>query len=167
MRKKFVETLKWIDEKEMLDIIAIAQSSPGAIAVNTSILIGYKIAGVKGALVTVLGTVLPPLLILSVISLFYTAFRDNKVINALLKGMQAGVCAVIMDTLLNMGTQIIKEKKIISLLIMAVSFIAVFFFRINVALVILFGALTGLLTFFYNQKTGKTGVNKGGNDDLP
>ena len=61
MRKKFVEELHWIDEQEMLDLTAIAQSSPGAIAVNASILVGYHVAGVAGALLTVLGAVLPPL----------------------------------------------------------------------------------------------------------
>ena len=63
MRKKFVEQYHWIEEEEMLDLTAIAQSSPGAIAVNASILIGYRLAGLFGALVTVLGTVLPPLIL--------------------------------------------------------------------------------------------------------
>jgi uncharacterized protein YqcC (DUF446 family) len=68
MRKKFVEELHWIGEPEMLDLVAIAQSSPGPIAVNASILVGYHMAGVPGALITMLGTVLPPLGIISVIS---------------------------------------------------------------------------------------------------
>ncbi len=66
MRKKFVEELKWIDEEEMLNLVAISQSAPGAIAVNTSIMVGYRIAGVFGAFVTILGTVLPPLIIITV-----------------------------------------------------------------------------------------------------
>ena len=74
MKKKFADDLHWIEEKEMLDLTAIAQSAPGPIAVNAAILIGYRIAGVLGALTTILGTVLPPLIILSVISLFYQAF---------------------------------------------------------------------------------------------
>lgn len=81
MRRKFVEELHWIEEQEMLDLTAIAQSSPGAIAVNASILVGYHVAGVLGALMTVLGTVLPPLVIISIISFFYTMVRDNVVIN--------------------------------------------------------------------------------------
>ena len=59
MRKKFVEKLHWIDEQEMMDYTAIAQSSPGAIAVNAAILVGYRVAGIAGALIAVLGTVLP------------------------------------------------------------------------------------------------------------
>ena len=79
MRKKFVEDLGWIEEQEMMDLTSIAQSSPGAIAVNASILVGYHVAGITGALLTVLGTVLPPLVIISIISMFYQAFRDNAI----------------------------------------------------------------------------------------
>ena len=79
MKKRFVEELGWIGEDEMLDMIAIAQSSPGAIAVNASILVGYHVAGFPGAMITVLGTVLPPLIIISIISLFYQTFRDNAI----------------------------------------------------------------------------------------
>ena len=74
MKKKFVEGLKWIEEDEMLNLIAIAQSSPGPIAVNTSVLIGYNVAGLVGALVSLWATILPPMITLSVISMFYSAF---------------------------------------------------------------------------------------------
>ena len=97
MRKKFVEELHWIEEQEMLDLSAIAQSSPGAIAVNAAILVGYRIAGIPGALVTICGTILPPLIILSIISVIYGWFRSNPWVAALLKGMQSGVAAVIAD----------------------------------------------------------------------
>ena len=110
MKKKFVDDLKWIEEEEMLNLTAIAQSSPGAVAVNASILLGYQVAGITGALVSILGTVLPPLIILSIISTFYTAFRDNIVVNAVLKAMQAGVAAVICDVVLTMGGSISKTK---------------------------------------------------------
>ncbi|NLB81219.1 MAG: chromate transporter [Clostridiaceae bacterium] len=137
MKKKFVEDLKWIDEKEMLDLVAIAQSSPGAIAVNTSILIGYKTAGALGAFFTVLGTITPPFVILSVISLFYTAFRDNIIISALLKGMQAGVAAVIADAVMSMGYNIVRGKNILSILIMLAAFISAYFIKINVVYIII------------------------------
>ena len=97
MRKKFVEKLHWLDEQEMLDLTAIAQSSPGAIAVNASILVGYRVAGVPGALLTVAGTILPPLVIIAVISMFYTAFRDNVFVGMAMNGMLAAVAAVICD----------------------------------------------------------------------
>ncbi len=75
MRKKFVENLKWIEEEEMLNLTAIAQSAPGAIAINTSILIGYKMAGYFGVLLTLLGTVLPPFTIISIIQLLINLVR--------------------------------------------------------------------------------------------
>ena len=88
MKKKFVDELHWIDDDDMLNLIAIAQASPGAIAVNGSILVGYRIAGFWGAVVSILGTILPPLVIISIISLFYAAFRTNEYVAAALKGMQ-------------------------------------------------------------------------------
>ena len=137
MKKKFVDDLQWVEEDEMLNLAAIAQSSPGAVAVNAAILLGYRVAGVPGAMVTILGTILPPFITLSIISLFYAAFRDNIVVNAVLKGMQSGVAAVIADVVLNLGGNVMKGKDIISILVMAAAFIATFFFKVNVMYIIL------------------------------
>ena len=79
MRERFVKELHWIEEEEMLDLTAIAQSSPGSIAINASILVGYHVAGIPGALITVVGAALPPLIIISIISAFYQAFRSNGI----------------------------------------------------------------------------------------
>lgn len=136
MRQRFVEQLGWIEEQEMLDLIAIAQSSPGAIAVNASILVGYHVAGVPGALLTVLGTVLPPLIILSVISLFYQAFRDNAIVNMAMAGMLCGVAAVIFDVVCNMAKTVFQKKKALPVLVMLGSFVAVRFFDVNIIIVI-------------------------------
>lgn len=155
MRKKFVEELKWIDEEEMLNLVAISQSAPGAIAVNTSIMVGYRLAGVLGSLVTILGTILPPLIIITVISQFYATFKENKIINALLLGMRAGVAAVIIDVIIKMVKDILKTKEKISILIMLVTFIAAVFFNVNAALIIIASGIFGL--FYYNliKKEGR------------
>ena len=159
MRKKFVEKLGWIDEQEMVDLTAIAQSSPGAIAVNASVLVGYRVAGILGALVTVLGTVLPPLIILSVISFFYTAFRDNAVVSLIMKGMQAGVAAVICDVVITMAQSTLKERKLMPGLVMAGAFWASYFFHVNVILIILACGVIGAADVFYRRKTsGKGGT---------
>jgi len=152
MKKKFVEELRCIDEEEMLNIIAIAQSSPGAIAVNTSILVGWQLMGILGALVSILGTVLPPLIILSVISLFYSAVRNNTVVNALLKGMMAGVCAVIFDVLISMGSKIVVEKKLLPILLMLFAFLAHYIYRVNVIYIILICGTIGALVSIYESK---------------
>ena len=143
MRKKFVEELGWIGEQEMLDLTAIAQSSPGAIAVNAAILVGYHVAGIPGALVTVAGTVLPPLIIISVISCFYQAFRDNPIVNMAMAGMLAGVAAVILDVVVNMAKTVFKEKRWLPVLVMIGSFVAVRFFGVNIILIILICGLIG------------------------
>lgn len=152
MKKKFVDDLQVIDEDEMLNLAAIAQSSPGAVAVNAAILLGYRVAGIFGALVSILGTVLPPLLILSVISYFYTAFRNNIVVNAVLKGMQAGVAAVIADVVLNLGENVLNEKNVVSVIIMVGAFIATFFLRINVYYIILACGCIGAAKILIQKK---------------
>lgn len=110
MRKKFVDELGWIEEEEMLDLTAIAQASPGAIAVNASIMLGYHIAGIPGAILAVLGTVLPPLIIISIISMFYQAFRNNVIVSMAMRGMLCGVAAVICDVVINMAKSIFQKK---------------------------------------------------------
>lgn len=143
MRKRFVEELGWIEEQEMLDLAAIAQSSPGAIAVNASILVGYHVAGVPGALLTVLGAVLPPLIIISIISLFYQAFRDNVIVSMAMAGMLCGVAAVIFDVVINMAKTVLKQKRLLPLLVMVGAFTAVRFFDVNIILIILICGIIG------------------------
>ncbi len=155
MKKKFADDLHWIEEKEMLDLAAIAQSAPGPIAVNAAILIGYRIAGALGALTTILGTVLPPLIILSVISLFYQAFAANLWVAALLQGMQSGVAAVIADVVFSMASGIVKEKKWLPVLIMLGVFIANYFFGVNVILLILICGVIGAVSSYFESKSRK------------
>lgn len=141
MRKYFVDDLELISEQELLDMAAIAQSSPGAIAVNIAVLIGYRIAGTIGAIISAVGTVLPPLVILSIISLFYKAFRDNRVVSAVLKGMEAGVAATIVDLIIDMSQGILKEENWLLTLMAPITFIASFIFNINVLVIIISCAL--------------------------
>ena len=120
MRKRFVKELHWIEEEEMLDLTAIAQSSPGSIAVNASILVGYHVAGIRGALVTVVGAALPPLIIISIISVFYQIFRSNKYVSMAMNGMLAGVAAVIFDVVINMAWPILKRRQWLPVAVMIV-----------------------------------------------
>lgn len=155
MRKKFVEELGWIEEQEMMDLAAIAQSSPGAIAVNASILVGYHVAGIPGALITIFGTVLPPLMIISVISMFYQAFRDNEIVNLVMAGMLCGVAAVIFDVVINMASAILKQKQMLPLLVMLGSFLAVYFFDANIIAVILVCGVIGGVDVYLREKKEK------------
>ncbi|MBQ2955810.1 MAG: chromate transporter [Clostridia bacterium] len=156
MKKKFSDELHWIEEKEILDLTAIAQSSPGPIAVNAAILIGQRIGGMPGALLSVLGAVLPPLIIISVISSAYAAFRDNAVVSACLKGMQSGVAAVIADVVFGLGGKIVKSKSAFQIGLMIAAFIATWFFGVNVVFIILFcGVLSAAKTLYAGRKGGR------------
>ena len=158
MKRKFVDELHWIDENEMLDLTAMAQSSPGAIAVNAAILVGWRVGGFWGMLTAVLGTVIPPIAIISVISLVYSAFASNVYVALLLKGMQAGVAAVILDVVCNLGIKVIKQKSIVQIAVMILAFVATFVFDINVIYIILAAAVIGVVTEVLKKKKG--GDNK-------
>lgn len=155
MKKKFVDELHWIDEEEMLDLTALAQSSPGAIAVNAAILVGWRVGGFPGMLTAVLGTIIPPMAILSLISFFYTAFATNLYVALVLKGMQAGVAAVILDVVCGLGGNVIKLHKPVYLVIMAAAFAATFFLKINVIYIIIAAAVMGIILEILKRKGGK------------
>lgn len=147
MKKQFVDRLGWLDENEMLDFTAIAQSSPGPIAVNASILVGYRIAGMPGAAAAILGTVLPPLVLLTVISYVYTYFIAFEPIRFLMMGMQAGVIAVICDVVCTLCRSIWKDGKWLALITAAVTLLLVAVFSVNVVLIVVACAVLGILVY--------------------
>ena len=154
MKRKFVDSLKWLSEEEMLDFAALAQASPGAIAVNAAILVGWRVCGFAGMVVAVLGTILPPMVILSVISLFYAAFAANRWVALALKGMQAGVAAVILDVACGLGAKVAKERSALSLALMAGAFLANFVFDVNVIFIILAAGLAGVGKTLWLRRKG-------------
>lgn len=151
MRKKFVEKLGWLEESEMLDFTVIAQSSPGAIAINATLLIGYKLAGILGAITALFATVLPPFLIIYTLSFGYAVFQDNVIVQGALKGMQAGIAAVIIDVVIGMAKTVLKNKRIISLILMLSAFVAITIFSVSAMLLIGIGAILGF--FLFSEKS--------------
>ena len=146
MKQKFVDKLHWMNESEMLDMTAIAQSSPGAIAVNAAILVGWRGAGFAGMLTAVVATILPPMVILSAISYCYQAFESNRYVALALKGMQAGVAAVILSVVFDLGGKVVQERSALSILLMILAFLATFAFKVNVVLIILAAAAAGVVS---------------------
>lgn len=144
MKKRFVDEKQWITEEEMLDYTVLAQASPGAIAVNGAILVGWRIAGFVGMIVSVLATIMPPMIILFVVSFFYNEFASNVIAAYALKGMQAGVAAVILDVVCSLGGDIVRKKSRVSIGIMAAVFAAVFWLNMNVMIIILIVAILGI-----------------------
>ena len=137
-KKRFLEDNKWLDEQEMMDIMVISQCSPGAIAVNMAVALGYKMAGLLGSLVMVVGTLLPPLIFVTIIQFFYSNFVDSPIVIAMFKGMNATVAAVLINVVITMFEDI-KQYKVISYILVVTSFILVYFLKINVAYVVLAG----------------------------
>lgn len=152
MQKKFVEEFHWIDQHEMMDLVAIAQSSPGAIAINASVIIGYRIQGVIGAIVSVLGTVMPPFLVISIITLCYDWFIRVEAIQTILFGMQAGVCAVICDVVYKMAKDIVSQGEAVYILLMLAAFFLSVVFDVHLLLIIVGCGVSG---YIFEKKRGK------------
>ena len=146
MKKKFVDEKKWLEEDEMLDITAITQSSPGPLPVNASVIIGYRMAGIAGSLTAIAGTILPPMIIISLISLCYEEFRTNEIVAWALQVTRAGVAAVIIDVTLNLAGNIIKLHNAFYLMMMILCFISVVFFDVSAMAVILTCLAVGILS---------------------
>lgn len=151
MKKKFVDTLHWIDQDEMLDLVAIAQSSPGAIAVNGAIVVGYKLAGMPGVLVAIIGTIIPPFIIISMISVFYEIFQSNIYVKMILDGMQAGVGAVICSVVYDMSKDVVKSRNSMNIAIMIIAFVVTYFFNVNVIYVVLACIAIGVIKAFLQK----------------
>lgn len=149
LKKKFVDELDWIDEEEMLDLVSIAQSSPGAIAVNGAIVVGYKIAGLLGALIAIIGTIIPPMLIIILVSHFYEIFKDNLIVRYMLEGMSIGVGALVIFVASEMLEKLIKDRNILLLVIFVIALVLNLCFNVSVVYIVLVCILLGLFRNYY------------------
>ena len=155
MKKKFVEELKWLEEDEMLDVTAITQSAPGPLPVNASVIIGYRMSGVIGSLTAVLGTILPPMIIISIIYVFYEQFRTNPYIAIALQVMRAGVAAVIFDVVINLAGNVVKTKRVLYIAMMIIAFIATYILDVSAMLIIFTCLGIGLIDLFFTLNRKK------------
>lgn len=103
IEKEVVERHRWLSKEALLDLMAIAQSCPGVFAINISIFIGYKLRGVRGAVTTCLATALPSFLIILAVAIFFKQFEDNRVVDAIFKGIRPAVVALIAVPTFNMA----------------------------------------------------------------
>lgn len=151
MRKQFVERLHWLEEEDMLDMIAIAQSSPGAVSVNIASQLGFRKAGAAGSICAVTGAILPPLVWLSLISFGYEAFRASPVVDAFLRSMQPAVAAVILSASLSMFRSL-KHKERLSTWTLLGGAVALSALGAKAILILLFGGIAGILITFREAK---------------
>lgn len=150
IQKETVETNKWISDDDILEIIAIAESTPGPIAINSATFVGYKVCGFWGSFFATLGVVLPSFLIILTISYVLREFQDIKTVKYAFNGIRAGVLALLIKAIISMYKKI--QKNLVSYIVMAFSFIIVAFFDINVLFVIIGCALIGLISSIYAKR---------------
>ncbi len=150
IQKETVEKKKWITDDDILEIIAIAESTPGPIAINSATFVGYRVAGFFGALFGTLGMVLPSFSIILLISYVLREFQDIKAVQYAFTGIRAGVLALILKALFAMYKS--AKKGAVAFVAMAAAFIAVAIFDINVLLVIVGCAIYGLAASAYAKR---------------
>lgn len=144
MRKKFCDELHWVADDEVLDMTAIAQSAPGPLAVNSAVIFGYRLAGITGALLSVLAMIIPPVAIISVICLVYEAFASNIYVQTALRVMRAGVAAIIADVVIDLAANVFKTKNMLNIILMFAAFAASWYFRVSSIVIILLFIALGL-----------------------
>ena len=145
LKAKYVDEYHWISEEETLNMVAIAQSTPGIMAVNTAIMLGYRMAGVLGALTGMFATVLPPLMIIIIVASFYDLIAQNEMVKLALKGMQCGATALLLDVAIDLLIKQFQKKYVLPIVIIVGTFVANIFFDVNIMLLV---AIDGVIGFF-------------------
>ena len=142
MSREFVEKRNWLTDNDMVDTVAVMQSMPGIIAINMGVLIGYRVAGVIGAVFSVIGVVLPPSIFILIIAMFMKSLSGSETLDHIFLGVRAAVSAMILLSAIKMGKQIIKGKA--AAVIAAAGFIAMVFFDVNAIFLVIASAIVGL-----------------------
>ena len=155
LHREFVERRRWLSDEDMVDTVAIMQAMPGIIAMNMGVLLGYRIAGVAGAFIAVLGSLLPPFLAIVLLATIFMALQGNPVVEQAFLGVRAAVCALILLAVIKLCRQIIKGPFEIILSILC--FAALVFANVNAVWMIVFGAFAGFVWFFSKKRIKPTG----------
>lgn len=143
IQKEIVEKKGWISDGDILDIVAIAESTPGPIAINAATFVGYKVAGFFGAMCATIGVVLPSFVIIAAIAGVLELFEDVRAVQYAFRGVRAGVLALIIKAMISMYRQC--PKNALSYVLMVGAFVAAALLQINVLLVIVICAAVGLI----------------------
>lgn len=151
IEEEFVEKKKWISKNDFIDILALAQSAPGILAINVAVFIGYRLKGIRGSITTTLGTALPSFVIILTIALFFQNFKDNAIVQHVFKGIRPAVVALIAVPVFKMA----KTAKITyrNIFIPIVSALLIWLFGVSPIWIII---LAGLGGFIYGRITDKT-----------
>ena len=154
MKNTFVHKRKWLTEEQMNDYIALCQSSPGPLAINASNIIGYHVGGIGGALAAIIGCAIPPLVIMLLVSVFYGAIIGNNWVRLFMKGMQAGVIAMLVDLIWDMFKNVTKKQRIYPIAIMILSFLFAWFTKFSTFFLVLACIAAAVVSFLLKRKEG-------------
>ena len=141
----FVEEYKWLSEEEFIDLVSIGQTTPGSIAINVSVILGYRIAGFAGALVTMLGTVIPPFVFMLLVTIFYEKIVSNLFVGYFMNGMQASVAALLLYVTVDTFMLNRKDCGTFGYTLMAISFVYVMFTDFSLLYLFLFVILSAYI----------------------
>lgn len=145
--REFVEKRQWLTSEEMVDIVAVMQSMPGIIAVNMGVLVGYRSAGIMGAVSAAIGVVIPPFVIIVIVAAFINTIKENKYIQDIFLGVRAAVCALILLSVIKLSRQIIKNS--LTVIMALAAFIGLVVFQFNAIWMIIIAAAIGLAIGFF------------------
>ncbi len=143
IQRETVETHKWITDDDVLSVIAIAESTPGPIAINSATFVGYKVAGVWGSVAATFGVVLPSFVVISVIALLLGEFQNYRAVKYAFFGIRAGVLALVLKALVNMFKK--SKKNLFAYIVMAVAFAVAAFTNLHILIIIISCAVAGLV----------------------
>ena len=150
IQREVIKKRGWVDEKDFLDMLVLAQSTPGPIAVNTAVFVGYKTAGTMGAIATTLGTVLPSFIVILLLALFFSEVRENRYVDAAFRAMRPAVVALIVAPLIGL----VKGMKWYLMAVSAVVAMAVWYFGFSPAYLIGIALIVGVVVAVVNGRKG-------------
>lgn len=150
IQSEVIERHKWINSKDFVDMLVLAQSTPGPIAVNTAVFVGYKTAGVAGAVAATLGTVLPSFIVILLLALFFAEVRENRYVDAAFRAMRPAVVALIVAPLMGL----VKGMKWYLIAISAAVALLVWYFGFSPMYLIAGSVAVGIAMAIYNGRKG-------------
>lgn len=143
-----IERRRWLEQRDFSDLLTLAQSAPGPIALNTAVFVGYKRRGFAGALAAVLGVIVPSFVIILAVALFFSDMRDNRFVDAAFRGMRPAVVALIVAPIIGLA----RGMRAVGVAVAAAVAVVVWYFGISPVWFLLGGALVGLLYAAYRGK---------------
>ncbi len=148
IEREIIDKRGWLPKSEFMDLLTLAQSAPGAIALNTSVFIGYKSRGYKGALASLVGVVLPSFSLLLLVAIYFTHMRDNALVDAAFKGMRPVVIALIVAPIVSIARSM--KPALIALAVVVAA--GLWYFELSPIYTLLASALVGAIWAFFTSK---------------